>query len=155
MLNEIKKNILKYLLILMRLGNYPDHGILILRVFSGATMFMNHGINKISAGAIKWKRLGSALTDLIGFESLKIFFGFMASFAESIGAIFIMVGFLTRFSSSLLFFTMMVASLKHYLEGDFSELAFIYALICFTLIISGSGKYSIDNILKKNISNNP
>ena len=118
-------------------------------------MFMNHGINKISAGTIKWERLGSALTDLIGFESLKVFFGFMASFAESIGAIFIAFGFLTRFSSSLLFFTMIVASLKHYLEGDFSELAFIYALICFTLIISGSGKYSVDNILKKKISNNP
>ena len=155
MLNELKKNILKYLLILMRLGNSHDIGILILRVFSGATMLMNHGIYKISAGTIKWERLGSALTDLIGFESLKVFFGFMASFAESIGAIFIMVGFLTRFSSSLLFFTMMVASLKHYLEGDFSELAFIYALICFTLIISGSGKYSVDNILKKNINNNP
>ena len=92
---------------------------------------------------------------MIGFESLKVFFGFMASFAESIGAIFIMVGFLTRFSSSLLFFTMMVASLKHYLEGDFSELALIYALICFTLMISGSCKYSVDNILKKNINNNP
>ena len=154
MLNELKKNILKYLLILMRLENFPDIGILILRVFSGATMFMNHGMNKISSGSIKWESLGSALTDLIGFESLKVFFGFMASFAESIGAIFIMVGFLTRFSSSLLFFTMMVASLKHYLEGDFSELAFIYALICFTLIISGSGKYSVDNILKKKISNN-
>ncbi|SVA79924.1 uncharacterized protein METZ01_LOCUS132778 [marine metagenome] len=154
MLNELKKNILKYLLILMRLGNSSDIGILILRVFSGATMFMNHGINKISAGTIKWERVGSALTDLIGFESLKIFFGFMASFAESIGAIFIMIGFLTRFSSSLLFFTMLVASLKHYLEGDFSELAFIYALICFTLIISGSGHYSVDNILKKKISNN-
>ena len=152
MLNELKKNILKYLI---RIGNASDIGILILRVFSGATMFMNHGIYKISAGTIKWERLGSALTDLIGFESLKVFFGFMASFAESIGAIFIMVGFLTRFSSSLLFFTMIVASLKHYLEGDFSELAFIYALICFTLIISGSGKYSVDNILKKKISNNP
>ena len=155
MLNDLKKNILKYLLILMRLGNSPDIGILILRVFSGATMLMNHGIYKISAGTIKWERLGSALTDLIGFESLKIFFGFMASFAKSIGAIFIAGGFLTRFSSSLLFFTMIVASLKHYLEGDFSELAFIYALICFTLIISGSGKYSVDNILKKKISNNP
>ena len=75
MLNELKKNILNYLLIPMRLGNSPDIGILILRVFSGATMFMNHGIYKISAGTIKWERLGSALTDLIGFESLKIFLG--------------------------------------------------------------------------------
>ena len=107
MLNKLKKNILNYLLILMRLGNSPDIGILILRVFSGATMLMNHGIYKISAGTIKWERLGSALTDLIGFESLKIFFGFMASFAESIGAIFIMskallkTGFLEVFADYL------------------------------------------------------
>ena len=37
-------------------------------------MFLNHGINKISAGTAKWEKLGSSLTDLIGFESLKIFF---------------------------------------------------------------------------------
>ena len=101
----------------------------------------------------KRQRLGSALTDLIGFESLKIFFGFMASYAESIGALFIMLGLLTRFSSFLLFFTMIVASLKHYFEGEFSELAFIYGCICFALIISGPGKYSVDNILKKKIGN--
>ena len=81
----------------------------------------------------------------------KIFFGFMASYAESIGALFIMFGLLTRFSSFLLFFTMMVASLKHYFEGEFSELAFLYCCIYFALIISGPGKYSVDNILKKKI----
>ena len=116
-------------------------------------MFLNHGLNKISAGIAKWERLGGALTDLIGFESLKIFFGFMASYAESIGALFIMFGLLTRFSSFLLFFTMIVASLKHYFEGEFSELAFIYGCIYFALIISGPGKYSVDNILKKKIGN--
>lgn len=153
MLNDIKKKISNYLLIIMNLKNSSDIGLLILRVFPGFAMFLNHGANKISAGASKWERLGSALTDLIGFESLKIFFGFMASYAESIGALFIMFGLLTRFSSFLLFFTMIVASLKHYFEGEFSELAFIYGCIYFALIISGPGKYSVDNILKKKIIN--
>ena len=153
MLNDIKKKISNYILIIISLKHYSDIGILILRIFPGVVMFLNHGLNKISAGIAKWERLGGALTDLIGFESLKIFFGFMASYAESIGALFIMFGLLTRFSSFLLFFTMMVASLKHYFEGEFSELAFIYGCIYFALIISGPGKYSVDNILKKKIGN--
>ncbi len=153
MLNDIKKKISNYILIIISLKHYSDIGILILRLFPGVVMFLNHGLNKISAGIAKWERLGGALTDLIGFESLKIFFGFMASYAESIGALFIMFGLLTRFSSFLLFFTMMVASLKHYFEGEFSELAFIYGCIYFALIISGPGKYSVDNILKKMIGN--
>ena len=153
MLNNIKENVSNYFLIIMNLKHSSDVGILILRVFPGFAMFLNHGMSKISAGTAKWERLGSALTDLIGFESLKIFFGFMASYAESLGALFIMIGLLTRFSSFLLFFTMIVASLKHYFEGEFSELALIYGCICFALIISGPGKYSVDNILKKKIGN--
>ena len=153
MLNNIKENVSNYFLMIMNLKHSSDIGILILRVFPGFAMFLNHGMSKISAGTAKWERLGSALTDLIGFESLKIFFGFMASYAESLGALFIMVGLLTRLSSFLLFFTMIVASLKHYFEGEFSELAFIYGCICFALIISGPGKYSVDNILKKKIGN--
>ena len=153
MLNDIKKKISNYILIIISLKHSSDIGILILRIFPGVVMFLNHGLNKISAGIAKWERLGGALTDLIGFESLKIFFGFMASYAESIGALFIIFGLLTRFSSFLLFFTMIVASLKHYFEGEFSELAFIYGCIYFALIISGPGKYSVDNILKKKIGN--
>ena len=153
MLNYIKKNISNYLIMIMNLKHSTDIGILILRVFPSFAMFLNHGINKISAGTAKWEKLGSALTDLIGFESLKIFFGFMASYAESLGVLLIMLGLLTRFSSFLLFFTMVVASLKHYFEGEFSELAFIYGCISFALIISGPGKYSVDNFLKKKIIN--
>ena len=151
MITYIKKIISNYLLIIMNLKYSSDVGILILRVFPSFAMFLNHGINKISAGTAKWEKLGSALTDLIGFESLKIFFGFMASYAESLGVLLIMLGLLTRFSSFLLFFTMVVASLKHYFDGEFSELAFIYGCISFAIIISGPGKYSVDNFLKKKI----
>ena len=103
MLNNIKKKISNYILIIISLKHSPDIGLLILRVFPGFAMFLNHGANKISAGASKWERLGSALTDLIGFESLKIFFGFMASYAESIGALFIMLVSLRGFHLSYFF----------------------------------------------------
>ena len=107
---------------------------------------------KISSGTDRWNRLGHALTDIIGLEFLSVFFGFMASFAESIGALFIVLGFLTRPCSFLLLFTMVVASFKHINDGDFSELAFIYALISLVIMINGDGKYSIDKYLFNRIN---
>ena len=121
-----------------------DIGILILRVLTGVLMLQNHGLSKITSGTARWERLGHALTDMIGIDSFHVFFGFLASLAESLGAILISIGLFTRVSSFLLFFTMMIASLKHFFKGDFSELAIVYAVICVVFIISGSGKYGLD-----------
>ena len=121
-----------------------DIGILILRVFTGFFMFQYHGLSKITSGTARWERLGHALTDMIGIDSFQVFFGFLASLAESFGAILISIGLFTRVSSFLLFFTMMIACLKHFFKGDFSELAFVYAVICIVFIITGSGKYGLD-----------
>lgn len=128
-------------------SKYNDIGLALLRVVPGLLMFFNHGLGKISSGTDRWNRLGHALTDIIGLEFLSVFFGFMASFAESICALFIVLGFLARPSSFLLLFTMVVASLHHIIDGDFSELALIYALISLVIMINGSGKYSIDKYL--------
>jgi putative oxidoreductase len=114
-------------------------------------MFFGHGLSKLTAGTARWEKLGHALTDLIGLDSFHIFFGFLASLSESIGALLVAFGLVTRFSSFFLFFTMAIASLKHLLKDDFSELALIYASICLVIMISGSGKYSLDYYLfKKN-----
>tara|TARA_B110000014_G_C20096884_1_gene575062 strand:+ start:556 stop:993 length:438 start_codon:yes stop_codon:yes gene_type:complete len=126
-----------------------DLGILILRALTGLIMFLNHGIGKITSGVARWDRLGHALTDLIGFEFTSVIFGFMASFSESVGALLIVAGLFTRVSSLLLFSTMVVASLKHIMEGDFSELAFIYALVSMVIMITGPGRHSADYHLGK------
>ena len=107
-------------------------------------MLLNHGIKKITAGTEKWNRLGSALTDLIGFQFLSSFFGFMASFSESIGALLIVFGLFTRSASVLLFTTMLVASINHLIDNEFPELAILYCILCLVLILSGPGKYSLD-----------
>ena len=141
--------ILKYIRSVLSASGNTDIGILVLRS-TGLLMFFNHGMGKITAGGQKWDRLGHALTDLIGLDFLAIFFGFMASFAESIGALFIVIGLFTRVSSFLLFFTMGVASFKHLMESDFSELAFVYALISIVIMITGAGKHSADyHIIQK------
>ena len=136
-------------------NNNTDTGILVLRFVSGILMLFNHGGSKIMAGTDRWDKLGHALTDIIGLEILSVFFGFMASFAESIGALLIVFGLYTRMSSFLLFFTMVIASLKHVIEGEFSELAFIYGLVSLVLMISGAGRFSVDYyFMKKNEENN-
>jgi len=134
----------KYLTIFINNYNKNEYGLLLLRVVFGLIMLTNHGMNKIISGTKKWERLGSALTDLIGFEFLGTFFGFMASFSESIGALFIVFGLFTRSASVLLFITMFVASIKHLLDNQFPELAILYGVFCLVLVLTGPGKYSLD-----------
>ena len=107
-------------------------------------MYLNHGQSKLLGGVDRWYGLGGALTNLIGLESLRTFFGLMASLSESIFALFIVVGLLTRISSSLLGFTMFIATLRHVLDGDLPEMAILYLVFCILMLVSGPGKYSLD-----------
>jgi len=144
-IQSIKKNLNT---ILSAEGN-NNISLLILRITTGLLMFFGHGFSKLTAGTVRWEKLGHAFTDLIGLDSFHIFFGFLASLSESIGALLVAFGLVTRFSSFFLFFTMAIASLKHFFKGDFSELALIYALIYVVIMISGAGKYSLDYYLFK------
>ena len=121
-----------------------DIGLLILRIFTGYLMFTYHGFSKITAGPERWEGLGRALTNLLGVDSFHVFFGFLASLSESFGSLLIALGFFTRISSFFLFFTMTIATFKKVFTGGSFELAFVYGIICFVLIIAGSGKYSLD-----------
>ena len=77
----------------------------------------------------------------------------MASFAESIGAIFIAIGLFTRSASVLLFITMLVAIIKHFKDNEFAELAFIYWILCLVFILTGPGKLSLDSIFLSKMKN--
>tara|TARA_B100001564_G_scaffold302760_1_gene270636 strand:- start:96 stop:551 length:456 start_codon:yes stop_codon:yes gene_type:complete len=121
-----------------------DVGLLILRISTGFLMFTYHGLSKITAGTERWEGLGHSLTNLIGIDSLHVFFGFLASLSESFGSVLIALGFFTRISSFFLLFTMTIATLKKVFLGGSFELALVYGIICLALIISGSGRYSLD-----------
>ena len=125
-------------------NQYVPHSLLILRIFPSIMMIYNHGWNKIIAGHEKWDRLGSALTDFIGLEFMNVFFGFMAALSESVGMIFVLFGLFTRPATFLLLFTMFVASVNHFVDGKFSELAIMYFIIMLVLFICGPGKLSLD-----------
>ena len=98
-------------------------------------MVFNHGWGKITAGPEKWDRIGHALTDIIGFEFLSTFFGFMAAFSESVCALLIVFGLFTRPASILLMFTMFVASINHVIDGEIQELAIMYFAVTLVLIL--------------------
>ena len=121
-----------------------SYGLLLLRIIGGSMMLYNHGWGKITAGPEKWNRLGHALTDIIGFEFLSTFFGFMAAFSESVCALLIVIGLFTIPASILLSFTMFVAIMNHIIDNEMPELAIMYCLLSLVLIVSGPGNYSLD-----------
>ena len=134
----------RYLLYLNTNSSYHSYGLLLLRIIGGFMMVYNHGWGKIIAGPEKWNRLGHALTDIIGFEFLSTFFGFMAAFSESVCALLIVFGLFTRPASILLMFTMFVASMNHVIDGEIPELAIMYFAVTLVLILIGPGKFSLD-----------
>ena len=136
----------RYLLYLNTNISYHSYGLLLLRIIGGSMMVYNHGWGKIKAGPEKWNRLGHALTDIIGFEFLSTFFGFMAAFSESVCALLIIIGLFTRPASILLFFTMFVAIMNHIMDSEMPELAIMYCLLSLVLILSGPGKLSLDQM---------
>jgi putative oxidoreductase len=86
------------------------------------------------------------LTQSIGLDVLSVPLGFMAAFSESIGALLIAFGLLTRPAAFLLGITMLVASTKKLSEAGIkgSELPLLYLILCIIILLMGSGKYSLD-----------
>lgn len=128
-----------------KLGRYSNFALLVMRVGIGAMMVL-HGYPKLLDGPERWAKLGGAMENF-GITYAPEFWGFMAAFAESVGGLLLVIGYMTRPAALLLFITMVVAATKHIMGGDpFSksyhsiELAFVF----FGLFILGPGKYSID-----------
>ncbi|HEY8401907.1 MAG TPA: DoxX family protein, partial [Cytophagaceae bacterium] len=75
----------------------------------------------------------------------------LAIFSELICSIFVFIGLGTRLASVPLIITMFVAGFIVHGDDPFKkkELALMYLLIYLVLFIAGSGKYSVDRLLKK------
>jgi putative oxidoreductase len=130
---------------LLRLKFIPanvDAGLLLLRVWLGASMLLLHGWPKIG----KFSQMSSAFPDPFGVGPKASLI--LAIFAEVVCAALLVVGFLTRFAALNLVVTMAVAFLiahKGALTGPGSgELAYIYLAGFITLLVTGPGNYSLD-----------
>ena len=124
-----------------------DSSLLMLRLFSGYFMAINHGFSKITSTQEKWISLGEKGMSIFGFDSGFIVFGFLAALSESLLSLFICLGILTRPSSLMVSLTMFFAGSYHLGKGDSPESAFLYMSIFIFIFINGPGKFSIDQFL--------
>lgn len=83
----------------------------------------------------------------LGIHDFPTFWGFMAAFAETVGGLLFLVGFLFRPATFLLIITMLVAALRHTKAGEGimgASHAIELGILFLAMFIIGPGKYSID-----------
>ncbi len=125
-----------------------NYGLLVLRIGIAWLMITNHGWDKITGGSERWAGIGEFGMKHLGITFLPVFWGFMAAFSESIGALLIGLGFFTRIAAGLLMITMLVGANMHITTGKGSpEMALAYACICAVFVIGGAGDFSLDKKL--------
>jgi len=126
-------------------GTTPDAnaGTVILRLFIGAGM-MTHGFPKLFGGLEKFTEYVASL----GVPAPGVM-AFLAAFSESVGALLLLLGLLTRPAAFLIACTMAVAALGAHGSEGFSEqeLAWLYFVPCLFFILKGAGKWSLDALI--------
>ena len=122
-------------------------GLVILRVFIGGAL-LTHGWGKMFGG------LGGFIDGVakMGFPAPTVL-GFLAAFAESIGAILLAVGLLTRPAAFLIAATMAGAALKVHGGQGFGEqeMAWLYFVPALFFLLKGAGKWSLDWLVFKKL----
>ncbi len=123
-------------------------GLVILRVFTGLAM-LTHGWGKLFGGGLEGFTQGVASMGI----PLPAVSAFLAAFAESIGAILLAIGLLTRPAAFLIAATMAVAALVAHGGQGFAvqEKAWLYFFPALFFMLKGAGKWSVDAILSKKI----
>ena len=122
-------------------------GLLVLRVFIGLAM-LTHGWGKLFGGLEKFTGFVASLN--IPAPTVT---AFLAAFAESIGAILLAVGLLTRPAAFLLASTMAVAALVAHGGQGFAaqESAWLYFFPALLFLFKGAGKWSLDWLVSKKL----
>ncbi|MFH1052374.1 MAG: DoxX family protein [bacterium] len=134
--------------ILRSSGKYVNFGLLILRVGLGI-MFVMHGLPKVQGGMEVWTQVGSAV-QYVGIKSFYMIWGLLASVLEVGGGILLLAGLLFKPTVISLIVIMAVAANMHIsLNEGFAGAshAIELGIVLLSLLITGPGKYSIDNSL--------
>ena len=127
-----------------------NSAILLLRIVAGIFM-LTHGIGKfellIGGGPIQFP-------DPFGVGASTSLF--LTVFTEVFCSLLLIFGLVTRFAAAALLITMLVAAFVVHIDDDFSkqELSLIYAAIYMVLLLAGSGKFSVDQLIYKNMTRN-
>ena len=136
-------------------GTQTDYGLLVLRG-SAALLLIIYGWKKFTwlfpliSGRVAWRSWGiAAQIGKMGFP-LPILLAVFVVLCESIGALFIALGFFTRVSAALTALSMAGALYFSLRVGEASwQPATLYLLSFVTLALTGLGKFSIDNLRRR------
>lgn len=124
-----------------------DSGLLTLRVGVGATLFVKHGLEKLTGYSTMVQHFPDPIH--IGAHASLAF----ALLTDGICSIFVIVGVLTRPASLLIVINLVTAFfLVHHaavLHNDHGELVLLYIFAFAALMLAGPGRWSLDARLKK------
>ncbi len=137
-------------LTLSALDRHRDLGLLLMRVGIGLMFVFAHGLPKLRGGPEMWTKVGGALGRL-GIDLAHQWFGLAAALSESLCALLVAVGLLTRWACVPLVVTLLVAAYFHLDKGDGlagASHALEAAIFFAGLVLVGPGRYSIDARLR-------
>lgn len=129
--------------------DYINFGLLFYRFALGISMFY-HGYLKYVSGEQGLYKVGAMLYALGVPSGFEVILGTIASYAEMVGGILIIIGLFTRIGSLLIIGTLAVATILN-LNGNFfswdypSQMGFGAIM----LFLAGAGRYSLDKALFK------
>jgi len=119
-------------------------GLTLLRIFAGIGL-VSHGYLKLPPSEQFVGIVGS-----IGFPMPHLF-AWAAALSESVGGIFLILGFFTRISSFFIAFTMATALIGVHFNDPFQkkELAFLYFFIALCFLFFGANSWSVDGVIRR------
>ena len=132
-----------------KMKNYPDLGLLVIRLILGLGYIFVHGAPKLFAGPERWAKVGSAVSYL-GINFSFTIWGLLAACAEFFGGILLLLGLFFRPAAAFLIITMLVAANRGYATaGTLSSVAYPLemGITILGLFLIGPGKYSLDKYL--------
>ena len=132
------------------LSRNRDAGLLMLRITLGVFFLWAHGWAKLAGGTRLWHDLGGAMSH-VGITFWPTFWGFMATMAETVGIVLVIIGLAFRPACLVVAATMAVAGIRMWYshKGLADSLAaasqaWELGIVFFSLLFIGPGKYSVD-----------
>lgn len=127
------------------LSPQANAGLALLRIFTGVSLLMAHGLGKFPPSEQFITRTGE-----MGFPA-PVLFSWAAALSESLGGALLALGLFTRISSFFIICTMLTALVGVHWADPYGrkELALMYFFVALMFFIKGSGDWSIDGILRR------